>query len=144
LTKRLPASRLLAIILRQVIFETLGEPVRDRKSISVAYYRGGLAALRSRRGSGVQHFLTHDLIHLSAALALEIARRRAVSQHPWQVATGTVYPTTPLNGWAFHGTFRPPQNVAVFVDAEKFRCVKWPPTEHQTANHWKLAISAIE
>src|SRR5216683_4300935 len=31
--------------------ETLGEPVRDRKSISVAYYRGGLAALRSRRGS---------------------------------------------------------------------------------------------
>ena len=77
--------------------------------------------------------MTHDPVYLSAALALEIASVVPFSQHPWQLATGTVYPTTPLHGWAFHETFRPPQHVAVFVDAEEFRCVKWPSTEHQTA-----------
>ncbi len=78
-------------------------------------------------------FFTHDPVYLSAALALKIASVVPFSQHPWQVATGTVYPTTPLHCWAFHETFRPPQHVAVFVDAEEFRCVKWPSTEHQTA-----------
>jgi len=78
--------------------------------------------------------LTHDPVYLSAALALKIASVVPLSQHPRQVATGTVYPTTPLHCWAFHETFRPPQNVAVFVDAEEFRCVKCSPTEGKLAN----------
>ena len=83
-------------------------------------------------------FFTHDPVYLSAALALKIASVVPLSQHPWQVATSTVYQTFPLHCWAFHETFRPPQNVAVFVDAEEFRCVKCSPTEG------KLAISATE
>jgi hypothetical protein len=43
------------------------------------------------RGSGAQHFLTHDPVYLSAALALKIASVVPLSQHPWRVATGTAY-----------------------------------------------------
>ena len=64
-------------------------------------------------------------------LSKSLALCRSISI--WQVATGTVYPTTPLHCWAFHETFRPSQNVAVFVDAEEFRRVKCSPTDHQTA-----------
>jgi hypothetical protein len=88
--------------------------------------------------------LTHDPVYLSAALALEIASVVPFSQHPWQVVTVTVYPTTPLHGWAFHETFRPPQHVAVFVDAEEFRLSNGHQPSIKPPYQGKLAISATE
>jgi len=67
------------IVLRQVIFETLREPVQDWQIDSLL--RGGLAALRCRPTGVVHRIFTY---YLSAALALEIARVVPLPQHPWQ------------------------------------------------------------